>query len=163
MSEEYIFGYYKTPLGLMELKATGHGLLVAATFKNKSVEENISNSGVFEQIITQLDEYFNGMLKEFSLPLAPKGTVFQQKVWNELLLIPFGQTITYLQLARRLGDERSIRAAAAANGKNPLAILIPCHRVIGANGKLTGYAGGLDKKQWLLHHEARICGYPTLF
>ena len=96
--------------------------------------------------------------KQFDLPLNPSGTAFQQKVWQQLIQIPFGETITYLHMAKRLGNVKSIRAAASANGKNPLAIIIPCHRVVGADGKLTGYAGGLHRKQWLLEHEAKMAG-----
>lgn len=104
----------------------------------------------------ELDEYFSQQREEFTFPLQMDGTEFQQKVWQELLKIPFGMTISYHQLAVNLGDAKSIRAAASANGKNPLAIVVPCHRVIGSNGDLVGYAGGLDKKKWLLQHEGVI-------
>ena len=101
----------------------------------------------------QLTEYFKGSRKHFQLPLMPEGTAFQKRVWDKLLEIPYGKSASYLEIARRLGDEKTIRAAASANGKNPLAIIIPCHRVIGADGSLTGYAGGLHRKKWLLRHE----------
>jgi methylated-DNA-[protein]-cysteine S-methyltransferase len=101
----------------------------------------------------QLNKYFKGNLEEFNLRLNPKGTDFQQKVWKALSEIPFGKTCSYLELSRKLGDEKAIRAVASANGKNPLWVVIPCHRVIGSNGSLTGYAGGLHRKQWLLNHE----------
>ena len=101
----------------------------------------------------QLSEYFEGKRKEFSFKLNPKGTDFQQKVWQELLKIPFGKTTSYLELSKQLGDVKAIRAVAAANGKNPLWIVVPCHRVIGSDGSLTGYAGGLWRKKWLLEHE----------
>jgi methylated-DNA-[protein]-cysteine S-methyltransferase len=104
----------------------------------------------------QMNAYLSESKQDFdlsALSLAPEGTEFQQRVWRELLKIPFGTTISYLELARRLGDEKVIRAAAAANGKNPIAIIIPCHRVIGSDGNLTGYAGGLNRKKWLLLHE----------
>ncbi len=117
-----------------------------------------TDSPVLLQTILQLDEYFAGRRKQFSLPLSPAGTAFQQKVWQQLIQIPFAETITYLHVAKRLGNVKSIRAAASANGKNPLAIIIPCHRVVGADGKLTGYAGGLHRKQWLLEHEAKAAG-----
>jgi len=103
----------------------------------------------------QLREYFQGSREQFDLPLSPKGTPFQKKVWSELQRIPFGKTISYLELARLLGDPKVIRASASANGKNPIAIIIPCHRVIGTNGSLVGYAGGLANKKWLLDFERK--------
>jgi methylated-DNA-[protein]-cysteine S-methyltransferase len=101
----------------------------------------------------QLAEYFAGKRKEFSVPVDPEGTDFQKEVWAELLKLPFGTTSTYAKQAVKLGDMKKIRAAGTANGKNPIAIIIPCHRVIGTDGSLTGYAGGLDKKEWLLRLE----------
>ena len=103
--------------------------------------------------IRQLDEYFKKELAEFDLPLAPAGTKFQKSVWTELQNIPLGKTVSYMDMAKRLGDPKVIRAAGTANGKNPIAVIIPCHRVIGSDGSLTGYAGGLKRKQWLLEHE----------
>ena len=101
----------------------------------------------------QIEEYFSNQRKEFDLALDPVGTAFQQKVWRELLEIPFGTTISYQELAHRLGDPKSIRAAASANGKNPIAIIVPCHRVIGSGGEMTGYAGGIQRKKALLKLE----------
>jgi methylated-DNA-[protein]-cysteine S-methyltransferase len=106
----------------------------------------------------QLDAYFNGELEHFDLPLAPEGTEFQLRVWNELQRIPYGETISYRELAERIGDPRAVRAVGLANGRNPLAIVIPCHRVIGADGSLVGYGGGLERKRWLLDHEAVAAG-----
>ncbi|PRX48163.1 methylated-DNA-[protein]-cysteine S-methyltransferase [Salegentibacter salegens] len=106
-----------------------------------------------QSAVQQLDDYFKGNLENFNLKLNPKGTDFQQKVWKALSEIPFGKTCSYLELSRKLGDEKAIRAVASANGKNPLWVVIPCHRVIGSDGSLTGYAGGLYRKQWLLNHE----------
>ena len=106
--------------------------------------------------ISQLQQYFAGKLRDFTVALKPKGTGFQQKVWQALREIPHGHTISYLELALRLGDPKSIRAVAAANGKNRIAIIIPCHRVIGSDGTLVGYAAGLRKKEWLLQHEGAI-------
>ena len=103
----------------------------------------------------QLGEYFAGTRERFDLPLDPRGTPFQLRVWTALREIPFGETRTYGQLARSLGDEKLTRAVGAANGRNPLSIVVPCHRVIGANGSLTGFAGGIAAKQFLLHHESR--------
>jgi methylated-DNA-[protein]-cysteine S-methyltransferase len=104
----------------------------------------------------QLQAYFDGELVDFDLPLAPGGTAFQRRVWDELCRIPFGDTISYAELARRLGQPTATRAVGAANGRNPIAVIVPCHRVIGADGTLTGYGGGLDRKQWLLRHEAAV-------
>jgi len=104
----------------------------------------------------QLNEYFAGQRKAFDLPLRYAGSPFQQRVWAGLLSIGYGETLSYLDLARRLGDEKSLRAVGQANGQNPIAIVIPCHRVIGAGGALTGYGGGLGRKRWLLDHEARV-------
>lgn len=111
---------------------------------------------VIQQCIAELEEYFANRITTFTVPLQPAGTDFQKKVWNELMNIPYGKVISYNEMAKRLGDEKVIRAAAAANGKNPIGILIPCHRVIGSNGDLVGYAGGLDKKRLLLEHEGAI-------
>ena len=101
----------------------------------------------------QLEAYFAGGLIEFTLPLGPRGTPFQQRVWAELGRIAFGETISYGELARRIGDPLAVRAVAGANARNPIAIIVPCHRVIGADGSLTGFGGGLDRKRWLLDHE----------
>ena len=102
----------------------------------------------------EVNEYFDGKREVFTLDLNPEGTDFQKKVWDALLTIPFGKTTSYLELSKTLGDVKAIRAVAAANGKNPLWIIVPCHRVIGSDGSLTGYAGGLHRKQWLLEHES---------
>ena len=106
-------------------------------------------------LVQQLLEYFSGQRKTFDFPLAPKGTPFQLAVWNALLEIPYGDTITYAELARRIGKPSAIRAVGAANGANPIPVIIPCHRVIGSNGTLTGYGGGIERKQWLLALEGR--------
>src|SRR5690606_1404800 len=106
-----------------------------------------------EDCAFQLQEYFQGIRKAFDLKLNPEGTPFQKQVWKLLQQIPFGKTISYLDLAKQLGDVKAVRAVANANAKNPLWIIVPCHRVIGSNGSLTGYAGGLHRKEWLLHHE----------
>ncbi len=109
-----------------------------------------------QQAAEQLLEYFAGTRRQFDFPICPAGTPFQQAVWRELLDVPYGATLSYLALTRRIGDEKAIRAVAAANGRNPLWIVVPCHRIIGSDGSLTGYAGGLWRKQWLLEHEGSI-------
>jgi len=116
------------------------------------------------QATEQLIQYFHGNRRTFELPLHQEGTPFQQKVWSELINIPFGKTISYLELSRRLGDMKAIRAAGTANGKNHIAIIVPCHRVIGAKGELVGFGGGLPRKKWLLGHENKVAhGVQTLF
>ena len=121
-------------------------------------------SAVLKKILTQLDNYFAGRNLDFDLPLHQQGTAFQQRVWNELCKIKPGATLSYLQLSKNLGDIKAIRAVGTANGRNNIAIIVPCHRVIGSNGSLVGYAGDLWRKKWLLEHEARNRnGVQTLF
>lgn len=116
------------------------------------------------QCIEQLIQYFHGERKQFELIIEQEGTAFQKDVWNELMAIPFGKTISYLDLARRMGDIKATRAVAGANGRNNVAIIVPCHRVIGSNKELVGYGGGLWRKKWLLEHEMKIAyGVQTLF
>lgn len=154
--------YYQSPIGLIEL-VEEDGYLTVASFMDEQKSQPTATTPLLQKVLQQLDNYFAGKLKQFELPLRPAGTAFQQTVWNQLIQIPFAETITYLHMAKRLGNVKAIRAAASANGKNPLAIIIPCHRVVGADGKLTGYAGGLHRKQWLLEHEAKFGGSKTLF
>jgi methylated-DNA-[protein]-cysteine S-methyltransferase len=113
-------------------------------------------TAVLDQAISQLEEYFDGTRRDFDLPLDPLGTPFQQSVWMVLRTIPYGRTISYGQQALQLGDPKKARAVGAANGKNPLSIVVPCHRVIGSSGHLTGFAAGLDVKSWLLDHERQL-------
>ena len=115
----------------------------------------------FAEAVRQLDAYFAGRLREFDLPLAPKGTAFQQRVWQALLDIPYGETVSYGELARHIGRPSAVRAVGAANGQNPLSIVIPCHRVIGSDGRLVGYGGGLPAKSALLALEQRVAGAPA--
>ena len=117
----------------------------------KDISPEISE--VLKEAVSQLQEYFDKKRTDFDFKLNPKGTEFQQKVWKSLLEIPYGKTISYMDQTKKLGDIKAIRAVASANGKNPLWIVVPCHRVIGTNGSLTGYAGGLSRKKWLIEHE----------
>lgn len=143
--------YYRSPVGNLRITGGGKGISsVHFTDTFKALEQA---EPLLLECVTQLDEYFTGMRKSFSLKFDLQGTDFQKKVWTELLKIPYGKTISYQELARRLGDGKVIRAAASANGANPVAIIIPCHRVIGSNGDLVGYAGGLHRKKWLLGFE----------
>jgi len=119
-----------------------------------------SQHPVLQEAARQLTAYFEGRQKSFDLPLAPQGTAFQQKVWQWVSSIGFGQKASYLDVARGLEQPKAVRAVGAANGQNPLPIVVPCHRIIGANGTLTGYAGGLPAKKWLLEHEAQLMGTP---
>ncbi|WP_055447396.1 methylated-DNA--[protein]-cysteine S-methyltransferase [Lacinutrix mariniflava] len=145
--------YINSPLGITKIVGDMDGIAsVSVLNSNEKVSDIIPE--VLEDCVLQLNEYFKGERQQFSLELNPKGTVFQERVWDALSTIPYGKTTSYLQLSRQLGDEKAIRAVANANGKNPLWIIVPCHRVIGSNGSLTGYAGGLHRKQWLLEHES---------
>lgn len=145
---------FNSPLGWLAIRSDG--LAVTEISFTEQINEQIGECAVLQLCQQQLEDYFCGKRLEFDLPLAPRGTEFQKKVWNELLKVPHGSTITYHELAVRLGDPKVIRAAGTANGRNPLAIVIPCHRVIGTGNKLTGYAGGLSRKQWLLEHERKF-------
>lgn len=148
--------YYKTPIGIAEIIGNKNGIQSISVLDDDTEISNKSKSipNELQDCVQQLEEYFTGNRKEFNLKLNPKGTDFQQNVWNELLNIPFGKTRSYLEQTKKLGDVKAIRAVASANGKNPIWIVIPCHRVIGSDGSLTGYAGGVWRKKWLLEHES---------
>lgn len=143
--------YIKTPLGITKIMGDENGISVISVSDEGDISEQIP--AVLQEAVSQLMAYFEGKRTTFDFKLNPKGTEFQQKIWNGLLEIPFGKTISYLELSKKLGDVKAIRAVASANGKNPLWIVVPCHRVIGTDGSLTGYAGGLWRKKWLLEHE----------
>jgi methylated-DNA-[protein]-cysteine S-methyltransferase len=152
-------GYYNSPLGNLQITCEADAVS-AITFTDK--EAGVSDAHpLIDKTIAQLDAYFKGTLISFDLPLNPSGTPFQVTVWNELLHISFGKTFSYLQVSRNLGDEKAIRAVGNANGRNPIAIVIPCHRVIGSDGSLVGYAGKLWRKKWLLDHEKQIISRQT--
>jgi len=146
--------YYKSPIGNLRIISNDRDI-IKIEFTNDFFKMSMTPFQI-QNCISQLDEYFRGERKEFSVEINPSGTEFQSKVWNLLKKIPYGKTLSYLELSKQFGDEKAIRAIASANGKNPIPIIIPCHRVIGNDGKLTGYAGGLLKKQWLLEHEGAI-------
>lgn len=143
----------QTPVGFAVITGGDNGIASIQVMDNE--EETISRSIPYslKDCVFQLQEYFEGSRKNFDLQLNPNGTVFQKRVWRELTTIPHGNTISYLELSKRIGNTKAIRAVANANSKNPIWIIIPCHRVIGKDGSLTGYAGGLYLKQWLLDHE----------
>ena len=142
-----------SPLGPLRLYARGDELAALLLPGDMVVPTNTRDSDVLAVAAGQLREYFAGHRRDFDLPLAPHGTGFQQRVWTALLAIPFGQTRSYGQVAAAIGRPAASRAVGAANGRNPIAIIVPCHRVIGSSGQLTGYGGGLPAKRWLLAHE----------
>jgi methylated-DNA-[protein]-cysteine S-methyltransferase len=144
--------FLQTLLGICQLLGDEHGISQLVLVEEASLSVSIPKE--LKAAATQIREYFEGNRSVFDLKLNPAGTEFQKKVWDELQHIPYGKTLSYLELSKKLGDPKAIRAVAAANGKNPLWIIIPCHRVIGTDGSLTGYAGGLWRKKWLLEHES---------
>ena len=154
--------YYNSPVGQLKITCSDEHVQ-AVLFMNEEVTNPSDRHPLLRRCIDQLGEYFSGDREAFELPLQQSGTDFQQKVWKLLSQIPFGKTLTYNDLSKQYGDVKAIRAVASANGKNNLAIVVPCHRVIGSNQSLTGYAGGLWRKKWLLEHEAKhYSGVMTL-
>ena len=143
--------FINSPLGIIKIQGDENGISIISVLSEGELSTKIPNE--LQEAVSQLQEYFEGKRKDFDFKLNPKGTDFQKKVWQELLNIPFGKTMSYMDLSKKLGDVKAIRAVASANGKNPLWIVVPCHRVIGTDGSLTGYAGGLWRKKWLLEHE----------
>ncbi len=143
----------QTPLGGVRVAVNSGGAVMSVAFVDDEVVDGEPNDAACAAA-QQLEEYFAGTLREFDLVLAPEGTEFEKRVWKELVTIPFGVTDTYGAIAGRLGDTGASRAVGVANARNPIAIVIPCHRVIGSGGDLTGYAGGLHRKRWLLAHES---------
>ena len=152
---------YNSPIGNLLISSNGENI-TGISF-TEAIPEDVPSPAI-NKCITQLNEYFRGKRRDFTLSLSQTGTDFQQNVWNELEKIPFGSTISYQTLSKKLGNVKAIRAVGTANGKNHIAIIIPCHRVIGSNGSLIGYAGELWRKKWLLEHEAKFAhGVQTLF
>jgi len=163
---------YRCPLGPLLIKASGESVSAVLFSKfdplypavNHSTEMTTFPHPLIQKCVEQLTSYFDGTRKQFDLPLHQPGTPFQQKVWSELEKIEYGKTISYFELSKRIGDVKAIRAVGTTNGKNKIAIIVPCHRVIGSNGDLTGYGGELWRKKWLLDHEAKYGnGVQTLF
>jgi methylated-DNA-[protein]-cysteine S-methyltransferase len=153
--------YYPSPVGDLLIESENDKIVTLNFLKDSKVIE--TKTPVIEQCIEELDEYFKGTRKFFSFEMDLRGTDFQKKVWNELLNIPHGKTISYEALAIRIGNIKTIRAVGLANGQNPIAIVVPCHRVIGKNGELVGYGGGMDNKIWLLRHEGALLHQLSLF
>ncbi len=142
-----------TPLGVAKIHGDEEGIISVAVLNSNEVISDIIPEEL-QDCVYQLQEYFQRARNSFNLKLNPQGTDFQKNIWRLLQAIPFGKTMSYLELSKQFGDVKAIRAVANANGKNPLWIIVPCHRVIGSDGSLTGYAGGLHRKQWLLEHES---------
>lgn len=141
-----------TPLGFTKITGDDDGIASITVLNSEEKLTDIIPESL-QDCVYQLQDYFEGKRKQFDLHLNPQGSEFQQTVWKQLQTIPYGKSMSYLELSKQLGDVKAIRAVANANGKNPIWIIIPCHRVIGSDGSLTGYAGGLARKQWLLNHE----------
>ncbi len=162
--------YWESPLGRLMLAADERGLTALdfedGKYRTTPTADWQQDTGAFASLIQQLEAYFGGALKEFEIALAPPGTPFQQEVWQALHSVPYGETLSYGALAQRIGRPNAQRAVGAANGRNPIAIIIPCHRIIGHSGKLTGYGGGMDRKKWLLalerRHGRQLNGQTTL-
>jgi methylated-DNA-[protein]-cysteine S-methyltransferase len=150
MTQDIVF--YKTPIGIAKITGSEGGINSISLMENEVKPSKIIPDSL-KDCVLQLEEYFQKKRTNFDLNLNPLGTDFQLHVWKELQKIPYAETCTYKEQSKRLGSEKAIRAIASANGKNPIWIIIPCHRVIGSDGSLTGYAGGLWRKKWLLEHE----------
>ncbi|WP_207493202.1 methylated-DNA--[protein]-cysteine S-methyltransferase [Aridibaculum aurantiacum] len=156
--------YYQSPIGLLRIAATEHFVQEVTFVDNEDDLQPPNDHPILHTCLEEIIEYFNGHRRSFTIPVHQLGTEFQIKVWAHLMNINFGKTISYTELARRMGDVKTIRAAASSNGKNKVCIIIPCHRVIGSNQSLVGYVGGLWRKKWLLDHENKIAnGVQTLF
>ncbi len=149
--------HYRSPIGIIKVEET-EGKICAISVLDEETEMIEPQTEVLESAVLQLHEYFAGKRSLFDLPVEQSGTPFQQQVWQQLGKVEFGKTQSYLQMANDFGNPLAIRAIASANGKNKLWIVVPCHRIIGKNGELTGYAGGLWRKKWLLQHEAKMVG-----
>ena len=144
--------FINTPLGTAKIKGDENGICLVSVLQEGEISKKIPLE--LKDAVKEINEYFQGNRKHFTFLMNPRGTDFQKKVWKALLEIPYGKTVSYLDLSKQVGDVKAIRAVASANGKNPLWIAVPCHRVIGSDGSLTGYAGGVWRKKWLLEHES---------
>jgi len=145
--------YFHSPLGWVEIQASNDAI-TSVVLRDELTTFSLNSSPITSNCARQLAEYFDGSRTTFDLPIHQNGTDFQQGVWNALKNIPFGKTVSYGYIAKKINNPKSVRAVGAANGKNKVWIIVPCHRVIGSDGSLTGYAGGLERKKWLLNHEA---------
>ncbi len=146
----------ESPIGRLLITCTEAGITGLHMEPHPTHSAAGSRHALLDRARVQLQEYFAGTRTRFELPLAPQGTEFQQTVWKQLVKIPYGSTASYGEIANRVGNPKASRAVGAANGRNPISVIVPCHRVIGANGSLTGFGGGLERKQWLLEHERKV-------
>ena len=164
MKNNLTTAFISSPLGVVRITGDDAGVStisctdVSVDVRAEHQPPELNHAGPVQQAVDQLTAYFAGTHQTFDFPMTPAGTTFQQSIWRLLTTVPFGKTLSYLTLSRQLGDEKAIRAVAAANSRNPLWIVVPCHRIIGSDGSLTGYAGGLWRKQWLLEHEGSLPG-----
>jgi methylated-DNA-[protein]-cysteine S-methyltransferase len=147
------YNYYTSPIGLIEV---GGDVAIRSLYFVDGRREGVESCALVEEAIRQLAAYFAHGRRDFDMPLAMDGTPFQRQVWQGLLTVPYGKTASYMDIANTLGNPKAIRAVGAANGQNPISIIVPCHRIIGSNGKLIGYGGGLWRKEWLLRHEGAL-------
>ncbi|RAJ08907.1 methylated-DNA-[protein]-cysteine S-methyltransferase [Chitinophaga skermanii] len=156
--------YVQSPVGILSIWANDRAVTTLQFEDDPALQPTTTTHPILQAMIAELGHYFEGTLQTFTVPLEQSGTPFQLSVWEELRKIPYGRTITYMQEALNLGNPKSIRAVGTANGRNTIAIVVPCHRVIGASGQLVGFAGGVWRKQWLLEHEKKIkYGQQLLF
>lgn len=158
MADTSLSARVTSPIGMLTLTSNGSALTQLLIAREDEIDAGTGpaeTDPVLAAAREQLDAYFDLRLTQFDVPLEPRGTDFQRRVWDSLKTIPYGETISYAELARRIDNPRAVRAVGAANGRNPLMIIVPCHRVIGADGSLTGFGGGIDRKRWLLDHETR--------
>jgi methylated-DNA-[protein]-cysteine S-methyltransferase len=156
MSERFLFDY-SSPIGILEISGTARNIdQIKFSAKTSPANKSLKNPELLSETIRQLNAYFRGDLKKFILPLSPSGSIFQKMVWTALRSVPYGSTATYGEIAKNIENPKASRAVGGANNKNPIPIVIPCHRIIGATGSLVGYAGELWRKKWLLHHEKNI-------
>ncbi|MEM7129704.1 MAG: methylated-DNA--[protein]-cysteine S-methyltransferase [Chloroflexota bacterium] len=152
--ETSFYGYYDSVIGLVEIGGTEEA--VNTLYFVEKRRDEVASSPPIEAAVEQLDAYFQSGRRAFDLPLKMRGTDFQKRVWNQLLSVDYGTTVSYLDIANALDHPKAVRAVGAANGQNPISIIVPCHRIIGSNGRLTGYGGGLWRKEWLLKHEGAL-------
>lgn len=163
---ERVYTMFESPVGLVVVTAAG-GRITSISLRDPDVPprpgpDRVRDDDALARARAELEAYFAGTLRDFTLPLGPEGTPFQRRVWDALTRIPYGETTTYGEIAASLGIPSASRAVGAAIGRNPIAIVIPCHRVIGRNGSLTGYAAGIERKRWLLAHESEVAGATSL-
>ncbi|NBI27478.1 methylated-DNA--[protein]-cysteine S-methyltransferase [Chengkuizengella marina] len=152
MTREYI-QYYSSPVGLIQCKSDDHQLIEVNFVEEENEHTSLKIPSVLKETLKQLDEYFAGTRTKFDVKLQLNGTEFQNTVWKELTNIPYGEAVSYKSVGERIGNKKAVRAIGNANNKNKIVIIVPCHRVMGSNGKLVGYGGGLWRKEWLLNHE----------